>query len=78
VKNCKISIVNVGEFKRFKESEEVTLEKIRKSGLAGKKDRVKILGQGNIDKKLTVHANEFSKSAVEKIEKAGGKIIKDV
>jgi len=38
---------------------------------------VKILGNGEIDKKLKVHAHNFSKSAREKIEKAGGEIVKD-
>ncbi|MEJ2305975.1 MAG: 50S ribosomal protein L15 [candidate division WOR-3 bacterium] len=78
VKNYKVSIVNIEKLDRFKEGEEITLEKLRNAGLAGKRDRIKILGRGSIDKKLSVHANEFSKSAVEKIEKAGGKIIKDV
>jgi large subunit ribosomal protein L15 len=78
VKNYKVSIVNIEKLDRFKEGEEITLEKLRNAGLAGKRDRIKILGRGSIDKKLLVHANEFSKSAVEKIEKAGGKIIKDV
>ena len=78
VKNYKVSIVNIEKLDRFKEGEEITLDKLRNAGLAGKRDRIKILGRGSIDKKLSVHANEFSKSAVEKIEKAGGKIIKDV
>ena len=78
VKNYKVSVVNIEKLDRFKEGEEITLEKLRNAGLAGKKDRIKILGRGSIDKKLSVHANEFSKSAAEKIEKAGGKIIKDV
>ena len=37
------------------------------------KDGVKILGNGKLEKKLTVKANKFSKTAVEKIESAGGK-----
>ncbi|MBQ5955620.1 MAG: mitochondrial large ribosomal subunit protein uL15m, partial [Firmicutes bacterium] len=37
------------------------------------KDGVKVLGRGELDKALTVRANKFSASAVEKIEKAGGK-----
>ena len=45
--------------------------------LAGKKDKIKILGFGDIAKKLTVHAHDFSESAKKKIEKAGGKIVKD-
>jgi ribosomal protein L18E len=36
--------------------------------------RIKVLGNGDLDKALTVKAHAFSKSAVEKIEKAGGKI----
>jgi len=73
----RVSIVNIEKLDSFKEGEEITLEKLRKAGLAGKRDKIKVLGRGNIDKKLSVHANEFSKSAVEKIEKAGGKVIKD-
>jgi len=77
VKNYKMSIVNIKELNRFKNGEEITLEKLKKFALAGKKDKIKILGYGDIDKKLTVHAHEFSKSAKEKIEKAGGEIVKD-
>lgn len=77
VKSYKMSIVNVEKLKRFKNGEEVTLGRLKQIGLAGKGDRVKILGYGDIDKKLTVHAHEFSKSAKEKIEKAGGEIVKD-
>ena len=44
------------------------------TGLVGKQlDGLKILGNGELSKKLTVKAEKFSKSAVEKIEKAGGK-----
>jgi large subunit ribosomal protein L15 len=39
-------------------------------------DEVKVLGDGELTKKLTVSAHRFSKSAEEKIEKAGGKVIK--
>lgn len=77
VRSYKVSIVNIEKLDSFKDGEEITLEKLRETGLVGKRDRVKILGRGNIDKKLSVHANEFSKSAAEKIEKAGGKVIKD-
>ena len=77
VRSYKISIVNVEKLNRFKKGEEITIEKLRQLAIAGKRDKVKILGYGNIDKKLTVHAHEFSKSAKEKIEKAGGEIVKD-
>jgi len=51
----------------------VTLELLRKAGLAGKNDLVKVLGDGELKTALTVQAHKFSKSAQEKISKAGGK-----
>jgi len=51
----------------------VTLELLRKAGLAGKRDLVKILGDGELKTAVTVQAHKFSKSAQEKISKAGGK-----
>ena len=48
---------------------------LRKSGIVTSKNTlVKVLGQGELSKALTVHAHKFSKSAQEKIEKAGGKV----
>lgn len=47
------------------------------NGIVGKHDLVKILGRGELKLKLEVEANAFSKSAIEAIEKAGGKIIKN-
>lgn len=76
-KNINLSIINVENLNRFKSGEKVTVEKLKQVALAGKRDKVKILGKGTIDKKLTVHAHEFSASAKEKIEKAGGEIVKD-
>jgi len=76
-KNVNLSIINVGALNRFKSGGKVTVEQLKESGLARKRDKVKILGEGTIDKKLTVHAHMFSKSAQEKIEKAGGEIVKD-
>jgi large subunit ribosomal protein L15 len=58
---------------RFDKGAEVTLDSLRERGLAKRKDvPVKVLGQGDITKPLTVHAHAFSKSAREKIEGAGG------
>ena len=58
---------------RFDDGAEVTPEALAGSGLATRKGvPVKILGQGDLSKKLTVHAHGFSKSAREKIEGAGG------
>jgi large subunit ribosomal protein L15 len=57
-------------------SGEVTPEVLRKAGMISSKNSlVKILGTGEISKALTVHAHKFSKTAQEKIEKAGGKIV---
>jgi large subunit ribosomal protein L15 len=55
-------------------TKEITPEVLVKAGLAGKNDRVKILGDGELKSALTVRAHKFSKSAEEKITKAGGKI----
>jgi large subunit ribosomal protein L15 len=52
----------------------VTLELLRRVGLAGKHDLVKILGDGELKTAITVQAHKFSKSAEEKITKAGGKV----
>ncbi len=51
----------------------VDLDLLRKAGLIGKHDEVKILGDGELKSAVTVHAHKFSKSAQEKITKAGGK-----
>ena len=52
---------------------EIGIDTIKSAGLAGKNDLVKVLGNGEITAALTVTANAFSKSAVSKIEAAGGK-----
>jgi large subunit ribosomal protein L15 len=58
---------------RFDAGAEVTLDSLKEKGLLKRKvDVVKILGTGEIDKALTVKVHAFSKSAKEKIEKAGG------
>ena len=51
----------------------VTQEFLVKSGLVHKNDLIKVLGDGELKAALTVHAHKFSKSAQEKITKAGGK-----
>ncbi|MEQ8715082.1 MAG: 50S ribosomal protein L15 [Cyclobacteriaceae bacterium] len=57
---------------QFKLSE-VTPEVLIEHGLAGKNDIVKVLGRGELKSKVEVTAHHFSKSAIEAIEKAGGK-----
>jgi len=65
--------VNVGDLEaRFEPGEEVTPEALRARGLAKRRHPVKVLGRGEISKKLTVRAHAFSAAAREKIEAAGG------
>ena len=54
---------------------EVTVSDIKAAGLAAKTDLVKVLGNGEIKTALTVTADAFSKSAIAKIEAAGGKAV---
>ena len=66
--------VNVKDLNRFEDGTEVDLGMLLAAGLVGKQlDGLKVLGNGELSKKLTVKAEKLSKSAVEKIEKAGGK-----
>jgi len=67
-------IVNIGEIaKRFKGKEEVSIEDLHE--MKRTKSPIKVLGDGDIDFPLKVYAYKFSKSAVEKIQKAGGEAI---
>jgi large subunit ribosomal protein L15 len=67
-------IVNVGDLNGFADGDTVDLESLRRAGLAkGPADGVRILGNGEVTKCLTVQADHFSKSAAEKIIAKGGK-----
>ena len=66
--------VNVADLNRFEDGTVVDFDLMLHFGLVKQvKDGVKVLGNGELEKKLTVKAEKFSKSAAEKIEKAGGK-----
>ena len=66
--------VNVGDLNRFEEGTTVTKELLIEVGLVKKElDGIKVLGNGELTKKLTVKANKFSDSAKTKIENIGGK-----
>ena len=68
------AIVNVESLNVFENGTVVTPELLIELGLVRKElDGIKILGQGELEKKLTVQANKFSGSAVSTIEQAGGK-----
>ena len=66
--------VNVSALNIFENGTTVTVEMMEEYGLAnGAVNGIKILGNGTLEKSLTVLAHKFSKSAIEKIEAAGGK-----
>ncbi|WP_437546532.1 50S ribosomal protein L15 [Sorangium sp. So ce327] len=68
--------VNVGDLEAFDNGAQVDLIALHERRLVqGRFDVLKILGDGELTKKLTVTAHRFSKGAVEKIEKAGGKAV---
>ncbi len=69
-----IITVNLDKLNRFENGTEVTPEVLLETKVVRKiRDGVKILGEGNLEKTLTIKAHAFSKSALEKIEAAGGK-----
>lgn len=68
------AIVNLASLNKFDEGADVTPTALVEAGLVkNEKSGVKILGNGSVTKKLTVHANKFSNAAVAAIEAAGGK-----
>lgn len=67
------AVVNVSDLERFDNGASIDETTLRQAGLVkGQHDGVKVLGDGELSKKLTVSATKFSKSAREIIEKAGG------
>jgi large subunit ribosomal protein L15 len=70
-----IVAINVSELERFRSGSNVTVEKMMEVGLIkDPRDGVKILGNGELTKKLNVKANAFSETAKEKIEAVGGTV----
>ena len=69
------TVVNVGELSVFPAGSKVGIEDLQEAGLlqGPSKNPIKVLGEGDLKVALTVSVDAFSKSAIEKIEKAGGK-----
>ncbi|WP_415931430.1 50S ribosomal protein L15 [Zhenpiania hominis] len=69
------SILNVDDLNRFEAGAVVTPDMLKEAGLVKqmKNGGIKILGNGKLEKNITIQAHKFSKSAIEKIESAGGK-----
>ena len=70
----KYAVINLSDLNKFNDGAVVTPELLKEMGIIKKQlDGIKVLGNGEITKKITVKANRFSKIAKEKIENAGGK-----
>jgi large subunit ribosomal protein L15 len=69
------AVLNLSDLNRFDENTVVTPELLKETGLIKNQlSGIKVLGNGSLEKKLTVKAHKFSMSAKEKIEAAGGKV----
>ena len=72
-KRVEYDIVNVKTLNRFDNGTTITPETLWEVGIVKKKNaKVKVLGEGELEKQLTVHVHQFSKSAKAKIESVGG------
>lgn len=72
-----VAIVNLYTLENnFEIGEEVTPESLKKKGIVkGSYDQLKVLGNGELTKKLKISAHRFSRTASEKIEKSGGEVV---
>lgn len=68
------ALINVEKLNSFRKGSTVGPEELRAKGFIKKRGRVKVLGEGELTKELTVRAHAFSVGAVEKIEAAGGSV----
>ena len=67
-------VINLADLNRFEDGTVVTPALLKDTGLVKKQyDGIKVLGNGKLEKKLTIQANKFSTSALEKIKEAGSK-----
>ena len=74
INSKKIATVDVTRLEQFEADSVVTIDTLREAGMVKNSfDGVKIIGNGDLSKKLTVQVNAFSKNAAAKIEAAGGK-----
>jgi large subunit ribosomal protein L15 len=70
-----VAVINIRDLAKFDKGSVVDIDALVRAGLVkGKRDAVKLLGQGDISYSLDIKVNQISKSAREKIEAAGGKV----
>ena len=67
-------LINLKDLSVFEDGSTITIEELSKQGLVSGKNKIKLLGNGEIAGKLIVQVNAASKTAVEKLEKSGGKV----
>ena len=67
-------IVNVRDLNRFEDGQDIGVETLRECGLITRKLPVKLLGEGELRVSINIKVNSASQSAVEKVEKLGGKV----
>ena len=68
------AVINVSDLNIFEDNTVVTPALLKEKGIIKKQlDGIKVLGNGNLERKLTIQATKFSKSALEKIEESGSK-----
>lgn len=65
-------VVNIGQLNQFNDGDLITSEELKQHGLISGKRLVKILAKGELEKKLTIKVDGFSKAAISKIEDKGG------
>ena len=71
----KYAVINLDDLNKFEENTTVSPEILKDSGFVKKQySGIKVLGNGNLEKKLIVRAHKFSETAKSKIEAAGGKV----
>ena len=68
-------IVNLAQLAKLGIKGLITPEILREKGIIHKVDLVKVLGDGELTEAITIHAQKFSRSALQKIEKSGGKVV---
>ena len=69
------AVINVSDLNRFENGTVVTPALLKETGvIKNQLDGIKVLGNGTLEKKLTVQAHKFSKTAIEKLEASGSKI----
>ncbi len=69
------AIINLDDLNRFNDGDVINMEMLKEQGIIKKEyNGLKVLGKGNLTKKITIQASKFSKSAIDNIETSGGKI----